>query len=244
MNASEHGWPLEIVDEIGSTSDALIERAGSGESGPAALLARHQTRGRGRRGRTWEGPSGNLAMSVLLRPRCAPDEIGRMVLLAGLAMRDALQRHAGNETRLELKWPNDVLLMGDKLGGVLVESALDGAGWIDWLVIGFGANLAHAPLLAGRRTASLARVCRAPEAETVGWDVLTGLDRWMGVLARDGFDAIREAWQHHAQPVGTDLVVDGRAGRYAGLTVAGHLLLDVGARVEVVSAGDVTLAGA
>ena len=238
-------WRWEVVDEIGSTSDALIERAIAGETDRTALLARRQSKGRGRRGRRWEGPVGNLALSVLLRPRWRSGEVGQAVFVAGLAMGEALQGSVTDGRRLMLKWPNDVLLDGDKLGGILVESALDETGLLDWLVIGFGANLARAPELADRRAACLAECAEPlPAAEAVGRAVVERLDHWFARLERDGFGAVRAAWMERAHAAGTPVVVSGCHGRFAGLSEAGHLLLDVGDGVEVFSAGDVVLADA
>jgi BirA family biotin operon repressor/biotin-[acetyl-CoA-carboxylase] ligase len=140
-------WRLEIHDSLTSTNDVCIGRAETGEAAGLAVLARRQTGARGSRGRGWtEPPSGNLALSVLLRPGTALDRPGLWPFLAGLALHQALRQVS--PAAVTLKWPNDVLLRGRKLAGILIERGLraDGA----WLVIGFGANLAAAPLLADR----------------------------------------------------------------------------------------------
>ena len=239
------GWRLEVVDEIGSTSDALIGRAGAGEVGRMAMLARRQTRARGSRGRSWvEPPAGNLAMSVLLRPDWGSDEVGACVFAAGLALHGALLGWAEAEARLTLKWPNDVLLGGRKLGGVLVETGRQGTARVDWVVIGFGANLLSAPLVPGRATACLAEcAARSPDAGAVGQAVLGALDRWLMVLEGEGFEAVRDAWLAVAHPAGTLLTVGGVEGRFEGLTPRGELLLRSGGSVAAIRTGDVMLAG-
>ena len=235
------GTWLEVVDEIGSTSDALIERAMAG-GGVQALLARRQLRGRGRRGRRWEAPAGNLAMSVLIRPDMATDEIGQVVFLSGLAMLEGLQAHVTDGRRLMLKWPNDVLLEGEKLAGVLVDTALSPMQRVEWMVIGFGANLATAPSL-DRPSACLAMCADPlPEPESVAHDILARLDEWFATTRRDGFAAARSAWMGAAHRAGTPVLVEGREGRFAGLSEHGHLLMEVGGLVEIVSTGDVVLA--
>ena len=236
-------WRLEIVDEIGSTSDSLIERAAMGEAPRLGLLARRQTQGRGRRGTIWEAPRGNLSMSILLRPDWAADEVGRVTLLAGLAMRDALQTYSDRGS-LVLKWPNDILLNdGGKLAGILVESAVTAAGRVEWLVIGFGANLAQAPSLTDRRTACLVISGPPPDPESIARLILARFDDWLGLMDRDGFAAIRTAWMEHAHPIGTALTADGYPGRFAGLSSDGHLLLDAAGGLQVVRTADV-VAGA
>lgn len=233
-------WRLEVVDEIGSTSDVLIERAIEG-GGEQALMALRQLRGRGRHGRRWDAPPGNLALSVLLRPDLVSDEAGRTVLVAGLAMREALQAYVTDGRRLMLKWPNDVLLDGAKLGGILVESALNGQNRVEWLVIGFGANLAKAPVI-DRRTACLADCADPlPSAEMVARALLGRLDEWFAIERRSGFEAVRSAWMRVGHRPGTPVVASGREGRFAGLSGTGHLLLDVNGVIETVSAGEVAL---
>jgi BirA family biotin operon repressor/biotin-[acetyl-CoA-carboxylase] ligase len=232
-------WRFEVVDEIGSTNDALIERAVAGETHGIALLAHRQTKGRGRRGRTWIGPSGNLALSVLLRPSLPSAAIGQVVFVAGLALREALQSFVMDGRSLSLKWPNDVLLDGAKLAGVLVESE-PGPTDVAWIVIGFGANLAHAPALEDRRTASLGPT--PPDAEAVALRVLSRLDEWLSVLAASGFEPVRSAWLDAAHPVGTSLSAGGLTGVFAGLSEDGALRLRSANGVVTVTNGEVLLA--
>ena len=142
-------WRLQIHDSLPSTSDLCIRFAEAGEPEGLAVMARRQTAGRGSRGQHWESPVGNLYLSVLLRPDEPAARLGRWSWLAASILRDAL---GGGDIRL--KWPNDLMLGEAKLAGVLVDSASDGSR-IDWLVIGFGANLAIAPEVAGRRTAAI-----------------------------------------------------------------------------------------
>lgn len=232
MNAT--GWRLEIHAELGSTSDEAIRRAEAGEGAGLAVLARRQTRARGSRGRVWvEPPAGNLALSVLLRPEGGASTGREAVFRAALALHAALAPHAGDAT-LQLKWPNDVLLGGGKLAGILVESAAAGDR-LAWLVIGFGANLRARPALeAAVPTACLADAGAAVAPETVARGVLAGLDRWMEAP----FAEVREAWLARAQPPGTKLLVDGVPGRFEGLGADGALLFaaDGGARHEVSTA--------
>ena len=215
-------WHLEVHDELPSTSDEVIRRAEAGAAAGLAVLARRQTRARGSRGRGWTEPEGNLALSVLLRPTHDLGDSGHAAFRAALALIEALDPHAGMAS-LALKWPNDVLLDGSKLAGILVESAVAGER-LAWMAIGFGANLRARPVLPGvLATACLSEGgCDPVAPEIVAARLLDRLDHW---FAQD-FATVRTAWLGRAHPVGTALVVDGRAGRFAGLSATGALLLD------------------
>ncbi len=232
-------WRLEAFDSLPSTSDLCIARAEAGEPAGLAVLARAQTRGRGSRGRSWTGQGGGLALSVLLRPETDLQPLGGWPLLAGLALHQAL----GCGARLRLKWPNDVLLDGAKLAGILIERGT-GAGR-DWLVIGFGANLSSAPALPDRETACLAQLGPAPDAGVVARRLLDALDAWQAAWHRDGFEAIRAAWLRHAHPPGTALAVEllgvRRSGTFAGLAPDGAMLLSIDGRLERIDAGEILL---
>ncbi len=232
-------WRLEIHDRLPSTSDLCREAAQSGAPELLAVMARTQTAGRGTRGRQWSTPPGNLALSVLLRPIERAREVGQWALLAGLAVAEALGAEPGG--RLALKWPNDVLLDGAKLAGVLVEAEGDGNSGIAWLVIGIGVNLAHAPDIPGRETAALGGSI-APE--TLAERVLERLMAWRYQRGLGGFAAIRTGWMRLAQPLGTEMRVmlpsEVLRGWFAGLNEDGNLLLQMAdGSVRPVIAGEV-----
>lgn len=220
-------FPLEIVEEVGSTNAALRARAEAGGA-EAALLARRQTAGRGQFGRDWEAPHGNLSLSVLLRPPVAAlpgRHPGHWALLCGVALAEAV---AGFHPpgRLGLKWPNDLLLDGRKLGGILIEAG-DG-----WLVAGFGVNLRSAPPL------SPLPACLgpgAPAAEALAGAVLAQLGHWRNRLQDEGFGPVRAAWLRHGPPVGSPVRSSRGEGLFAGLRDDGALLLTDGR--AIISAG-------
>jgi BirA family biotin operon repressor/biotin-[acetyl-CoA-carboxylase] ligase len=157
-----------VEEEVPSTSDLLLRLAAAGEPEGLALLARRQTAGRGRDGRGWTSPAGNLSLSLLLRPDAPARDAPHWALLAAVALAEALAPSLPNPAALRLKWPNDLLLHGAKLAGVLVESAATRDGRIEWLVVGLGANLAVAPAVPGRATACLADHSRRPAARGRG----------------------------------------------------------------------------
>jgi BirA family biotin operon repressor/biotin-[acetyl-CoA-carboxylase] ligase len=231
-------WRLETYDELGSTSDLCTARAKAGEAEGLAVLAHKQIAGRGSRGRSWQAPEGNLNLSLLLRPALPSAQAGFYSLLAGVVVAEALEQFFAPPTML--KWPNDVLLGGAKLAGVLIDATPNGEN-LDWLVIGIGINLGSAPEIPGRITTSLAAhgvTITAPDAANA---ILAGFSRWHGA----GVASIRDAWLARAHPIGTPLEVKSthgvQTGTFAGLSPSGELLLHSKNRIERISTGDVML---
>ncbi len=237
-------WRLEFYDELPSTSDYCVARAKDGEPAGLAVLAHAQTAGRGSRGRSWQAPVGNLNLSVLLRPDAAPAQCGVFPLLAGIAVGQAVEQFLPPGIITTLKWPNDVLLGPAKLAGILIDAA-PSAARLDWLVIGIGVNLRHAPEIPGRLTTTLAAQRGDVTAPAMAEAVLERLAVWLEVLARSGPKAVREAWLERAHPVGTrlDVAAGGRvrSGSFAGLSESGELLLAGESGIETINTGDVLL---
>jgi BirA family biotin operon repressor/biotin-[acetyl-CoA-carboxylase] ligase len=209
-----------------------------------AVLALRQTKGRGSRGRGWQSPIGNLSLSVLLRPSGSLSDAAGWPLLTGIAVADAMRPLLPDPAALVLKWPNDVLLRGRKLAGILIDTAVGNAGGLRWLIIGIGANLAVAPEVPGRLTACLPDEGVVPPSPEEFADSLLGwLAHWHSVLLRDGFGAIRASWLDRAHPIGTMLTVafaDQRVeGAFEGLSPEGHLVLRTATGVRSFSTGEV-----
>lgn len=221
------------LKEVGSTNDWLRENAAGLPDGQW-LHADRQTAGRGRHQRQWESPAGNLAASCLIRLQAGEERAAELGFVAALALHDCVAQFV-DPARLRLKWPNDLLLEGGKLSGILLERV---GGEV---ILGIGVNLAHAPEVPGRSTASLkgaaipadfcARLAECFAARRAQWR--TG-----------GFAAIREDWLARAHPPGTMLRVraggEERGGSFDGLAEDGALLLRLGdGTVQRVLAGDV-----
>lgn len=231
------GWRLQHFETLLSTSDLCRTLSEAGEPEGLAILARRQTAGRGSRGRDWISDDGNLSLSLLLRPRDPPRDAGHWALLAGVAVAESLDR-AG----VALKWPNDVLLHGAKLGGILIDCATDPAGDLAWLVIGIGLNLAAAPILADRTAASLSD---GTTPEALATRIMARIDHWRRIRLLEGWHPIRTAWLSHALPVGTAMTLrQGSAtvaGAFQGLAEDGGLLLQTGGRVHSFASGEIWL---
>lgn len=233
------GWRVLVHDQLPSTADFLRARAEEGEGDRFAVLARKQTAGRGTKGRSWASPIGNLYLSVLLRPASQAREVPGWGLLAAVALHATLAPYAG--PGLTLKWPNDLLLNGAKCAGILSEASLAPSGALEWLALGFGVNLAHAPALPDRATAALP--APAPSPEEAAAALMASLDHWRTIREREGFEPVLRAWMERGHAPGTPLSVSGPCGSltgtFAGLDPWGGLRLSTATGMETVTAGEV-----
>lgn len=243
------GYRLAFHEELDSTNAEAMRLAASGDPGGLWVRAGSQQAGRGRAGRGWTSWPGNLYASLLLRPGVPLATASQLSLLAGVAVHDAvaaLARGAGASPGLCLKWPNDLLAGGAKLGGILLESA-SSAGQEPAVVLGIGLNLAHAPVDLGRPAACLAAlgIEAAPaKAMTI---LAQSMAAWVGRWDKGrAFPAVRQAWLDRAQPSGAAISVrQGESlisGRFLGIDEAGALLLQTESGQEKrITAGDVCL---
>lgn len=134
---------LTVVDVTGSTNDDLLEAGKQGAPHGTGLAARAQTAGRGRRGHKWDSTVGNLLLSIVLRPCVNPAKFSGLAAVSGLAVLEALEKQ-GLANEIRLKWPNDLVARGRKLGGILVEAARDNEGK-PFAVCGIGVNVNYTP---------------------------------------------------------------------------------------------------
>ncbi|WP_425090611.1 biotin--[acetyl-CoA-carboxylase] ligase [Tropicimonas sp. S265A] len=145
--STDLSWPdgvaKRVLAEVDSTN-AEAARIASHLTGPTWILGLHQTAARGRRGRVWENPAGNFAATLVMRPSESPEQVALRSFVAALALRDAFILATGRAEAFTLKWPNDVLLNGGKVAGILLEST-GAAGTISHMAIGIGVNLVAAP---------------------------------------------------------------------------------------------------
>lgn len=231
-------------ERIASTNEEAKILAGEGAAEGALVWALEQSAGRGRRGRTWVSARGNLFASLLLRPAVPVAEAAQLGFAAALAVGEACQRLAPTPLDLAYKWPNDVLLEGRKLAGILLESAADAAGRLEFLVVGIGINLASHPDAMEYPATSL-QGCGLPVPPpgtmlgVLAECFLAWYERWR----RDGFAPLRDAWLAGAQSPGTALRVrlprEELTGSFAGIDTAGALLLDGEGGRRRIAAGEV-----
>lgn len=229
---------VRVVDETGSTNADLLAAAEAGADEGLWLRAERQIAGRGRLGRNWSDGSGNLFASTIVRLQPGDPSAPTLTLAAAVALAEAVAPFLPG--RVTIKWPNDLLIDGAKLSGILLERGGDNA-----VVIGFGVNLASYPALPDRPTTSL-EVQGVAVTPTAMLDALRArFAAWLEIWRRHDMAAIRTAWEALAHPRGTVLRVrlpDGgeREGAFDGLDASGALRLRVpDGQVLVVHAGDV-----
>lgn len=183
---------LELWESIGSTNDRALELGRGGAAHGSAVAARRQTAGRGRRGHVWESPHGNLYLSIVLRPRVVPSRLPGLAAACGLGATDALEVLLGSNAP-QLKWPNDLIADGRKLGGILVEAARD---YDDetFAVCGIGINIRTAPPNFG--AVSLAELGAATSFLELAGALRTGIvsrvDAWASLKGERPLDGIQE----------------------------------------------------
>jgi BirA family transcriptional regulator, biotin operon repressor / biotin---[acetyl-CoA-carboxylase] ligase len=237
------GYDRILLDAVDSTN-AEAARIAPHLDRPTWIMARRQTAGRGRRGRPWEMPPGNFAATLVMRPGGHPAWAALRSFLAANALYATLAMYV-RDAPLALKWPNDVLLAGGKVAGILLESTGRGA-TVDWLAIGIGVNLAARPETPG--DAAFPPVCLADHGESVAPEefltVLAGhYATEEAILERLGFDAIREDWLQRAAKLGEIITARTSREEVSGLfdTVdeSGNLVLITGTGRRVIPAADV-----
>lgn len=239
MTAPADRAPVVRHGVVESTQTIAFDLAERGAADRTVVVADVQTVGRGRRGRVWHADSGtSLLMSILLRPRLAPSRLPALSFAAAIAVAGALSRLGDVAPRL--KWPNDVLVRGRKIAGVLLESRLRGAEAV--VVIGIGVNLAQRdfPASVGETATSVflesGRLVDREAALTV---LLEEFDGWRTCLEDEGFAPLRVRWLALSDTIGRAVKAEGVTGVAVDLAMDGALLVDDGRSVCRVVAGNV-----
>jgi BirA family biotin operon repressor/biotin-[acetyl-CoA-carboxylase] ligase len=239
------GFVLCELDRVDSTNDEARRMAEAGAKPGLVVLAGQQTSGRGRHGRAWASPAGNLYASVLLRVEGPLAASAQLSFVAGLALADALQRHAPDGIEPRLKWPNDVLIGGAKVAGILLESAKANGAAFASVVVGTGVNIVSSPCETPYPATSLAEqgfAAITPRALLGAY--LVALDRWLRRWREAGFAEVRASWCARGFGLGERIRLrldrEELLGRFVDVTPGGALLLDLegGGRREI-AAGDV-----
>lgn len=212
---------------------------------PTWIIAKTQTAARGRRGKAWIVPEGNLNATLICRPDATPAEAAKRSFLAANALYAALAIYVPSE-KLAVKWPNDVLLSGGKVAGILLESAGRGP-FVDWLSIGVGVNLRHVPEGVSDAHFPPTSLAAAGGGDVRPQDFLATLaDAYAtqeAKLARLGFARIREDWLRNAARLGE--VITARTGRedvtgiFDTIDNDGNLVLITGTGPRAISAAEV-----
>lgn len=247
MSDWPQGYGLHVVQEVDSTLNEAARIAPAAQ-GPVWIMAHHQTAARGRRGRAWANPKGNLAATLLLRPEGNPEQAALRSFVAALALFDACVAVTGRTAGVSLKWPNDVLLNGGKLAGILLESTGQGR-QVSHLAIGIGVNLAEAPGADQVEAGAVRPVSLLSEtgAHVTPEDFLTELAAayagYETQFVTYGFDPIRTAWLSRAARLGE--VITARTGStettgtFETVDAGGNLVLNTAKGRVSIPAADV-----
>jgi BirA family biotin operon repressor/biotin-[acetyl-CoA-carboxylase] ligase len=244
------GYRLLSLEATGSTNDDALQAARSGDPGQLWITAAEQLAGRGRHGRQWSSPPGNLYASLLLVDPCDVASAPQLGFVAGLALHEAVEAVTGlGAPRLALKWPNDLLLGGAKVSGLLLEGhKLQPQGPLA-IVIGFGVNVSFAPsgtpypatnlqqVRAGLTRGEVFRALSSAFARTfAAWRTSSRMN------ASDPFGAIRRLWLERAAGIGQEVTLrlpsGEKRGVFEGLDRFGRLQLKSAVGVELIDAGD------
>ncbi|MDO7656466.1 MAG: biotin--[acetyl-CoA-carboxylase] ligase [Paracoccaceae bacterium] len=246
------GWPNEvgrhILGEIGSTNDYAETVA----LRPAWVMAHSQSAGRGRRGRHWESPTGNFYASYIMETEGPVGQVALRSFVAALALYDSFCALNVAPERLALKWPNDVLLDGCKVSGILLQSGTQRAG-VSHLIVGFGVNLKVAPnpaLLEKRALAPisvLAATGFAPDPETFLTHLAQAFAQWENQFHTQGFAALRHAWLARAAHLGKLITArtaqSEQSGIFETIDDQGALLLRTDQGLSKIAAADIYFDG-
>lgn len=237
------GYGRRVLPEVDSTN-AEAARVAEGLSGPEWILGLRQTAGRGRRGRPWADPDGNFSATLVMRPQGAPQAAALRSFVASLALYDAFVAVTGRAGSFALKWPNDVLLNGGKVAGILLESPRPGL-----LAIGIGVNLTQAPPVAAVEARALRPVSLLSEtgvavtAEEFLTPLAAAFARHEAGFATYGFAPVREAWLARAARLGE--VITARTGKtettgtFVDVDATGNLVLQTAKSRVAIPAADV-----
>lgn len=215
---------------VTSTNDVARAAAEAGAAAGLLVVAERQTAGRGRHGRSWASPPGNLHASLLLRPRRPTAELASLSLVVAVALAECVESLLG-PIGVRVKWPNDVLVRGAKVAGILLESSADADGRCRWLIVGIGVNVRWSPGAGvGYPTTDLLACGLADARAGRVLDALTGvLGGALATWEEAGFAPFRERWLARAAGLGDALELrSGRRtvrGRLVGVDATGAVVL-------------------
>jgi BirA family transcriptional regulator, biotin operon repressor / biotin---[acetyl-CoA-carboxylase] ligase len=233
-------------DRIGSTNDEARRLAREGAPEGTIICAREQTAGRGRRGRVWASPPGNLYASLIVRPDCPAGKAAQLGFAAGLAVGDAVRAKLPAIVGLSYKWPNDVLVCGRKLAGILLESETKVGPEADeaFVIVGIGVNLVSSPREVDFPATSVVEEGLDPPPPSALVDeIMKHFQGWLQRWRIAGFAPVRTAWLAHAASIGELIRLRLEAttlhGRFVDIDHEGALLLETTAERRRISAGEI-----
>jgi BirA family biotin operon repressor/biotin-[acetyl-CoA-carboxylase] ligase len=237
--------PVLRFESLDSTNEEALRQLAAGAAPPLWIVADEQSRGRGRGGRRWNSPKGNLYATLLIETGVSAAVATQLSFVAALAAHDAIATHlrSGQISRLRLKWPNDVMLDGAKLAGLLLESLASPKGKGLAVILGVGINVSFAPPITDRAAATLGLDPSA--VPQVFASLAAALETWLQWWDEGrGFPAVRQAWLSRAlalnEPISVNLNGAAVRGKFRGVDAGGALQLETEPGVVItVTAGDI-----
>jgi len=241
-------YRLVSLETVDSTNEEAKRLARAGAEDGTLVWAREQTHGRGRSGRSWASPPGNLYLSLVLRPDCPPVVASQLGFVAALGAGTGLAEVMPPMIELRYKWPNDILINRRKAGGILLETESARADRLDWLVLGLGINVTQRPAETAFPATSLRE---EGDLEATVEAVLEAFSRhflsWVNRWLADGFAPVRAAWRKSAIGLGEAIRVRlpnaELEGIFDDIDQDGALLLRADGSVRRITAGDVFFGG-
>ena len=233
---------VHVRDIVDSTSDDAKALAAAGAPHGSVVWAREQSAGRGRYTRQWLSPPGNLYMSVVLRPGVPPARTAELGFVAALAVAETVEAFLPAGPPARLKWPNDVLVDGRKISGILLEGQFNGME-IAWVIAGIGINVSGAPDNPAYPATSLAACGSRVVAQDALAKLLERLGAWLEIWQDSGFAPVRAGWMARAARLGETVTVrigtEPVSGSFRGIDLDGALLLETPQGTRRITAGEV-----
>ena len=239
------GYRLHSFDAIDSTNAEALRRIADGAPSGDVIWARRQSGGRGRRGRLWHSPPGNLYVTIIV-PTPSDRLVGQLAFVAANGAGEAVRGLLASPGLIQYKWPNDLMLDGRKLGGILIEASPKGQ--TQMVAIGLGLNVASKP--SGLNATSLKEFGVAVTVREILQTICYSFDQWYQIWRRDGFSPVRERWLAAAHRLGDHIEVrfpngTTQDGSFRGIDPSGALILEQsGGKTELIATGEVFFASA
>lgn len=243
---------LEFANVDSSNEEAKrLVRAGMGgdHHDVTVVWAKSQSDGKGRFGRQWISPKGNLYVSLLIKPRANLQTLSQLSFVTALALREAIQSILPQDEFLavQYKWPNDILIDGKKVAGILLESAsVDKKKNPEWLIIGVGVNIASFPARGVNVPAtSLKEFGAVPSVESVLYNLIWSFKDKFDLWQEEGFHIFKEKWIRNAKGIGEEISVnyarENICGIFKGINHEGAMVLTLGGgQTMLLSYGEVS----
>ncbi len=237
-------FTLVSLERADSTNEEAKRCVRDGSVHGTVVWARSQDAGKGRRGRSWVSEPGNLYCSIILKPNCSLAKAAELSFVMALSAASAIESFIRTDIAVQCKWPNDVLIDGHKVAGILLETVLSQQNEIEGLIAGVGINIAHHPKGTDFPATNIHEYGeQSVTVENVLENVCTGVSRWYDIWQTQGFEAIRLDWLNRAYGIEQDITVrlatENLKGTFVSLDAQGALILDCHGERRLISAGDV-----